>query len=145
MKSRKINLPDEAIEFISNIMEEKKISLKYAIIEWNKKQEAQKFLKVGDVVKARRERFSDLNGKKGFIGAVVHPCGTGFDLEKSGKFSVYWFEPEGRHFQADLLGFELEPMGESVTREFVIDYNKNMDLRDSMRKELEKAIEEYLI
>lgn len=142
MKTKKIKLPDVAIDFLSNAIEEKKMSLNDAIIEWNRKQEVEKFLKVGDIVKIYCEDISDYRGKKGFIGAVLRKCGTGFDLDQSGKFSVYWFEYNGNNFQADFLGYELEPTGKSITREFLIDYIKNIDVSDTMHKELEKAIQE---
>ncbi len=142
MKTEKIELSDDAIEFLSDIMKEENISIKDAIVEWNKKQEVRKFLKVGDIVKIRRQSVSDLNRKKGFIGAVLSPCGMGFDLDRSGKFSVYLFEYHGSNFQADLLGFELEPTGNMISKEFLEDYIKNIPIHDSMHEELEKAMQE---
>jgi len=142
MKTKKIKLPDETIDFLSDDMEQKNISLKDAINEWNGKQEIEKYLNVGDIVKVHREKFSDFSGKKGFIVAVLRPCGTGWEPEKSGKFSVYWFEYEGHQFQADLLGYELEPTRESVSKEFLEEYIKDIDASDSLYEELEQAIQE---
>ncbi|MDE1765068.1 MAG: hypothetical protein KGI27_02215 [Thaumarchaeota archaeon] len=142
MRTKKVKLPDEAIEFLSDAIEEKKMSVHDAVAAWNRKQEVRKFLKVGDVVKIYREDASDYNGKKAFIGAILHECGTGFDPDKSGKFSVYLLGSADGLIQGDLLGYELEPTGKSITREFVTEYIRNPNLRDSMREELKKAIEE---
>jgi len=141
MRTKKIQMPNETIDFISDIMKQKNISLKDAINEWNRNQEIEKYLQVGAIVKVHREKFSDFSGKKGFIGAVLRPCGTGVEQEKSGKFSVYWFEYEGHRFQADLLGYELEPTGEAVSGEFLEEYIKDIDATDSLYEELEQAIQ----
>lgn len=121
-------------------MKEKGISFRDAIAEWNQKQERGKYLKVGDIVKIRAGPISDHNGQKGFIGAVLRPVGTGWEDEKSGKFSVYWFEYEGNNFQGDYLGYELEPAGMSVDREFMSEYIKKIDPHDSLYEEIAQTI-----
>lgn len=141
-KNKKIKLPEETIEFLSNAIEKNKMSVNDAINAWNRKQEVEKFLKIGDIVKIYREDIIDYNGKKAFIGAILAECGTSSDPDKSGKFSVYLLECDDDPFLGVLLGYELEPTGESVTREFLTGYVQNAVLHYSSREELEKAIQE---
>lgn len=136
MKTNKIKLPDGAIEFLSSVIEKDGMSLYEAITSWNRQQEVRKYLKVGDVVKIRREDESDYNGKKAFIGAVLHECGIGFDPDRSGKFAVYMLDYNERPIQGDLLGYELQPTGKSIGSDFLSEYIQNPNLRDSMREEL---------
>ena len=142
MKSRKIKLEDDQIEFLSNVIKEKGASLRDAIAEWNQELERRKYLKVRDIVTIRAGPLSDHNGQKGFIGAVLRPVGTGWEEEKSGKFSVYWFEYEEINFQGDYLGYDLEPIGKSVDREFVSEYIKKIDHHDSLYEEIAQTIHE---
>lgn len=142
MKTNKIILSDEIIDFLSKQTQEKAISLKEAITEWNREQEVRKYLGVGDIVKIYREDEGGLGGKKGFIGSVQHPCGAGFDPDRSGKFSVWLFEYNEYDFQADLLGYELEPTGESISHEELIEYMKNIDEKDTLYYELDNTLQE---
>lgn len=140
VKSKKIKLEDSVITFLSNLMKEKVISLRDAIAEWNHEQEVKKYLKVGDIVTIRAGPLSDHNGQKGFIGTVLRPVGTGWESEKSGEFSVYWFEYERNNFQGDYLGYELEPTGKSVDRDFVSEYVKKIDPQDTLYEEISQVI-----
>ena len=140
MIPKKIILPEGAVEFLSDLIEQKKLSLQDAIVEWNKEQEVKKYLSEGVMVKVRTDpKMDDWHGKKGFIGKVLRPVGTVFDLERSGRFSVYFFEYESSHFQGDFIGYELIPTGEVITREEIIDYMKKIPKHDSMYKELEEC------
>lgn len=140
MITKKIKLPDGAVEFLSNLIEQKHMSVKDAIVEWNKMQEVQKYLSEGDMVKVRTDpKMDDWHGKKGFIGKVLRPVGTGFEPEKSGKFSVFFFEYDDFHFQGDFIGYELIPTGERVTKDEMIDFMKKIPKHDSMYEELEEC------
>ncbi|AJZ75425.1 hypothetical protein [Candidatus Nitrosotenuis cloacae] len=142
MKSKKIVLPDGAIEFLSDRIR-KDIPIEQAISEWNKKQESDKFLKIGDIVKIHRLMKKDpFHGKRGFIATVLSPVGNYHDPERSGKFSVFIMEHSNNSISGSFLGSELEPTKETISKEFVENYLKTPTLNDTMREELKQLMQE---
>lgn len=142
MKIDKISLSDESIKFLSEKLSKNNISLREAINEWNQKQEIKKYLSIGDIVKIKSHSMDDYNGEKGFIGAIIWECGLGHDPDQSGKFSIYGMNENKLEVFGDYLGYELIPTGNQISKNYLIDYIKKVDLTDVMKDELKAALEE---
>lgn len=140
MAISKIKLTKEQIDFLSEKIQ-KGFSLSDAIVEWNIVQEYRKGLTPGCVVKIVNEpKWSNYYGKKGFVAATLAEPGTGFDPEKSGKFSVYLLHGD-ESLHGDMIGRSLESTGDFIEREFLINYKEKHGTDDFIRKELDSLLD----
>jgi len=133
---RKITLDDDAIEYISNLDKYEQISSVDAINLWACKQELEKNLKVGDIVKINTGKGCEFNSKKGFIGSVLIPVGFGDNPRISGRFAIYLFNYKNNNFEGDFQGYELEPTGETVDPYFLREFIRKIRPNDPLYKEI---------
>lgn len=136
MYVRKITLDDDAIEYISYLDKYEQISSVDAINLWSCKQELEKNLKVGDIVKINTGKGYEFNCKKGFIGDVLIPVGFGNNPRISGRFAVYFLNYKDNNFEGNFQGYELEPTGDTVDPYFLREFITKIKPTDPLYKEI---------